>query len=425
MSATIRSLWAGTAAPYTPGAMLARDIRTDVAIVGAGFTGLSAALHLAEAGVETCVFDTHQPGWGASGRNGGQVLACHKYDPPDLLRIFGPERGRRLISFIGGAPDLVFDLIERHGIACDPVRQGWIQPAHNEAMIGELRRRAESWQQHGAPVEYLERGALADHLGTDAYLWGWLDRRAGGVNPLGFARGLAKVAEDKGARIYCGCDIRELSGKKGAFVLRTASGHRITASQVVIATNGYSGDLIPRLKRSIITPNSFQVATKPLPEDVRKSILPYGQVASDSRRLLNYFRVDASGRLLMGGRGRYNEPDNTKVFAHLVRAARRTFPQIGNTDFDHHWFGRVALTRDYHPHIHVPQPGVISALGYIGRGVALATATGRKVGEYLIENDPEVLPYPATDIQAIPFHELKRIYLSVVASYYRLRDRIG
>ncbi len=424
MSPIPRSLWTDTAAPKPDTLPLKGDARAAVAIIGAGYTGLSAALHLAQSGIDACVLETHEPGWGASGRNGGQVIPVHKYDPPELIDIFGAESGRKLIDFIGTAPDLVFNLIEKHGITCDAVRKGWIQPAHNEPMIGTLKKRAEIWASYGAPIEFLDKAAVSERIGTSAYLWGWLDKRAGGVNPLGYSRGLARAAMAAGARIHGDTPVTRISGREGSFEIHTPSG-KVVAEKVVVATNGYTGDLIPQLRKTIIAPNSFQVATKPLPSGVRQTILPGGEVSSDSRRLLNYFRVDASGRLLMGGRGRFHEPSSTALFAHLERAARRTFPQLGPLEFEYHWFGRVALTQDYHPHIHIPQPGIVTALGYIGRGVALATATGRALAQYLAGAHADDLPYPVTPIKPIPFHQLKRIYLSTVASYYRIRDAIG
>lgn len=424
MSPIPRSLWTDTALPKPETPPLKGDTRADVAIIGAGYTGLSTALHLAQNGIAACVLEAHEPGWGASGRNGGQVIPTHKYDPPELIDIFGAERGRKLIHFIGTAPDLVFELIEKHGIACDAVRKGWIQPAHNEPMIGTLKKRAEAWASHGAPIEFLDKATVSERIGTSAYLWGWVDKRAGGVNPLGYSRGLARAAISAGTRIYGDTPVTKISGRDGAFEVHTPSG-KVSAEKVVVATNGYSGDLIPRLRKTIIAPNSFQVATKPLPPDVRRTIMPGGEVSSDSRRLLNYFRVDGSGRLLMGGRGRFHEPNSSALFAHLERAARRTFPQIGSLEFEYHWFGRVALTQDYHPHIHIPQPGIITALGYIGRGVALATATGRELARYLAGAHADDLPYPVTAIKPIPFHQLKRVYLSTVASYYRIRDAVG
>lgn len=303
MSPIPRSLWTDTAAPKPDTLPLKGDARAAVAIIGAGYTGLSAALHLAQSGIDACVLETHEPGWGASGRNGGQVIPVHKYDPPELIDIFGAESGRKLIDFIGTAPDLVFNLIEKHGITCDAVRKGWIQPAHNEPMIGTLKKRAEIWASYGAPIEFLDKAAVSERIGTSAYLWGWLDKRAGGVNPLGYSRGLARAAMAAGARIHGDTPVTRISGREGSFEIHTPSG-KVVAEKVVVATNGYTGDLIPQLRKTIIAPNSFQVATKPLPSGVRQTILPGGEVSSDSRRLLNYFRVDASGRLLMGGRGR-------------------------------------------------------------------------------------------------------------------------
>ncbi|WP_027813288.1 NAD(P)/FAD-dependent oxidoreductase, partial [Burkholderia cenocepacia] len=169
------SLWSATAAPAPDTPALDASVSCDVAIVGAGFTGLSTALHLAERGVNVRVIDGAQPGWGASGRNGGQVIPGLKYDPDELVRRFGDEAGEQLAGIVGGAADTVFDLIARHGIDCDARREGWIQPAPTTAMLDTVARRAQQWAARGAPVDVLGRDDVARRLGTPAYAGGWID----------------------------------------------------------------------------------------------------------------------------------------------------------------------------------------------------------------------------------------------------------
>ena len=418
------SLWTATAPAGPQVAPFAGDQRADVAVIGGGYTGLSTALFLAEAGVDVCVLERHEPGWGASGRNGGQVLACHKLDPPQMIAVYGAERGQAMTDMIGSAPDLVFSLIAKYGIECEARQDGWIQPAHNEAMQHVLRRRAESWIEQGAPVEMLDRDQVRDLVGSPLYLSGWLDKRSGGVNPLAYARGLARAAISRGARIHGDSDVLSFERAGTEFVVRTGKG-TLRAEKIVIATNGYTGDLTPRLRRSIIAHNSFQLATRPLPEEIRRTILPRGQVSSDSRRILHYFRVHSTGRLLLGGRGFFAEPDSSARFAHLERAVAKIFPQAAGFGFDYHWYGRVAITPDHQAHLHEPEPGVIAALGYVGRGVALATAMGSVIARRIQGERSETLPFPITPIRTIPFHVLKKVYAATVASYYRLLDRFA
>ncbi|MCG8692041.1 MAG: FAD-binding oxidoreductase, partial [Minwuiales bacterium] len=196
------SLWADTAMPTEGHPALEGDAETDVAIVGGGFTGLSAALHLTARGVKPLVLEAAEAGWGASGRNGGQVIPGLKYDPRELERMFGTETGGRIAEAAGSAADLVFDLIAKHAIDCDAAQTGWIQPAHAKAHLKDVHARVEDWKRRGAPVDILDRDQTAALVGTDVYAGGWIDRRAGTVQPLSYARGLARAAASNGAVIH-------------------------------------------------------------------------------------------------------------------------------------------------------------------------------------------------------------------------------
>ena len=415
------SLWSTTAEPGIAFPLLIGNAQADVAVVGAGYTGLSAALHLGECGASVIVLESHEPGWGASGRNGGQVIPGLKYDPPELLQMFGGDLGDRIADFVGQAPELVFRLIERHGIVCDAYRCGWIQPAHNAAMEVVLRRRAESWMARGANVEILDRARTVEYIGSDAYRAAWLDKRGGTLNPLSYARGLARAAHVAGTRIYSASPVTRLApdGSKG-FVLTTPRGS-VNARQVILATNAYTTDLWPGVRQSIIPVHSFQVATTPLPDQVRRSILPHGQVCSDSRRLLLYFRIDESGRLVMGSGGTLGEPQSTLVFRHLKDAVRHLFPQVHAT-YEFHWYGRVAMTVDHLPHLHEPVSGILTALGYNGRGIAMATAFGTLLARRAAGEAPNSLQIPITPVHRIPLHAFRRLYVGAARAYYRTRD---
>ncbi len=170
----------------------------------------------------------------------------------------------------------------------------------------------------------------------------------------------------------------------------------------------------------MIAASSFQVATAPLPEEISRTILPRGHVASDTRRLLKYFRRDAAGRLLVGGRGPFREPRGREDYAHVRKAAVELFPAVAGVDFEHHWNGRVALTRDHLPHLHEPVPGLTVCLGYNGRGVALATSMGIALAAHIQHGT--ALPFPPALVRPIPFHGLQKLYVSAVIAYYRVRD---
>jgi glycine/D-amino acid oxidase-like deaminating enzyme len=416
------SLWAHTAVAAPATSALAQDIETDICIVGGGYAGLSTALHLAEAGLQAVVLEARECGWGASGRNGGQVIPGLKYDPDEMLATYGEVEGRKLLGFAGSTADCVFELIDRYKMQVPFQRQGWIQAAHSEEGLRLATQRVTQWSKHGVGAQLLSREETAERLGSTSYEGGWLDPRGGGVQPLSYARELARVALSLGARIFTQSPVVELAKVKDRFEVSTAQGHRVIARKVVLCTNGYTDGLVPGLRRTIIDVNSFQVATEPLSDNIRKTILPYGQVSSDTRKLLLYFRLDHEGRLLMGGRGPFREPKGDEDWAHLERVVGKMFPQVKDLPFAYRWGGRVALTADMLPHLHEPQPGLIIDIGCLGRGVGLQTAMGAALAAYALSGDPSVLPFPLRPIRPIPFHSFRRIGLGAIIAWYRFQD---
>jgi glycine/D-amino acid oxidase-like deaminating enzyme len=418
-----RSLWKQTALSPAPTEALTGSLSTDVVIIGGGITGLSTALHLGELGVSACVLEAQEPAWGASGRNGGQVIPGIKHDPKDLLDRHGSAVAEPLIEMVGTAADTVFDVIERYQIECEAVRGGWVQPAHSAQALDSVLERARQWIDRGAPAGILNRSEIAARLGTDKFLGGWIDRRAGSVQPLSYTRGLLRAALSVGARVHSNSRVVSLERAGQQWVATTESGARVQAAHAIIATNGYTDGLWPGLRETVIAANSFIVATAPLSPKVGQYILPGREVASDSRRLLIYFRRDSQGRFILGGRGHFPEPTSEADWRHLVRSAHLLYPQLKDVPFEYRWAGRIALTRDSVPHIHEPSPNLRIVLGYNGRGVALATQMGRYLSRAITKG--EKLPYPTSAIEPIPLHGLKRLYIGLAVAYYGLCDRIG
>lgn len=416
------SLWAATAAAPPDTQPLAQSTQADVLVVGGGYAGLSAALHLAEQGVRVVLLEAREIGFGGSGRNGGQVIPGLKYDPDALIAMFGGERGERLVRFAGATADSVFNLIERHAMDVPHVRNGWIQGAHNPAALELAHARAAQWARHGADAQPLDKAQVARLIGADRYLGGWVDRRAGAVQPLSYARGLARAALNAGAVIHTDTPVTGFKRDGGTWTATTAGGPSVTADRVVMCTNAYGADLLPGLKPSIIDANTFQVATTPLPERLRAGIFPEGHVTSDTRNLLLYFRLDHQGRLLMGGRGPFREPKGPQDWAHLERVMVKMFPQVAGTPFEYRWCGRVAITRDYLPHLHEPQPGLLVDIGCQGRGVGLQTSMGRAMAQYLVSGDAKALPVPLSPVKPFPLYGLRRLYVNAVVTWYRMTD---
>ncbi|MCW5257840.1 FAD-binding oxidoreductase [Verminephrobacter aporrectodeae subsp. tuberculatae] len=418
------ALWAATAPAAPPTPALSESLSADALVVGAGYTGLCAALHLAEAGASVCVLDAHAPGWGASGRNGGQVNPTLRQDPDELLRRYGAERAEALVATVSRSADLVYGLIQRHAIACDPVRAGWLQLGYTPQAVDALHARARQWERRGVRVELLDRAAVAARTGTPAFAGGWLDGRAGSVQPLAYVRGLVRAAQALGVQVHGGSPVVHLERQGRRWTARTAQGARVQAQQLLLATNGYTDGLWPGLARTLLAANSFIVATQPLGA-AGADILARGETVSTAQRLLLYWRKDAQGRLLLGGRGHFSDPSGAQDFAHLERALARMFPQLGAVPCAYRWAGRVALTRDCMPHLHQPAPGITAALGYNGRGIATATSLGQHAAALLAGGRTRDCPYPVTPVQPMALHGLQRWYIAAGVAWYGLLDRLG
>jgi sarcosine oxidase len=421
---SMQSLWAHTAAPAPVTDRLHDSTSAEVAVIGGGYTGLASALRLAEGGANVVVLEARAAGGVASGVNGGQVIPGLKQDPDELISLFGRDRGERLIAFVAGTVDTVFKVIERYAISCEASRPGWIQLAHSADALVSIRRRVEQWQQRGAELEMLDRQSAAALIGSDRYYGAGLDRRAGQLQPLSYARGLARAAIKAGARLYTDTAATSLARDQNRWRVTTDTGATVGAERVLLCTNAYTDGLWPSLRQTIIAANSFQIATPELPETLRKTILPGGHAVSDTRRLLRYFRRDASGRFLMGGRGPFREPRSPADFAHLKAAMVDLYPSLRTIEPEFHWGGRVALTRDYLPHLHEPAQGVTAFLGCNGRGVGLATAVGLALGNYLLHPGSTDFPFPVAPIKPIPFHGLQRLYVATAIAYYRFLDAV-
>ena len=417
------SLWSQTADSDVETTPLTGAVECDVAIIGGGFTGCAAALALAHHGVRVRVLEANSIGWGASGRTGGQVIPGLKYDPDELEAMFGPELGPRMVAAVGSVGDEVFGLIHRHGIECDAQRKGWLQPAFSARSLETTARRAEQWRKRGADVAPVDRSRMAALIGSDIYLGGWEDRRGGHVQPLSYVRGLARAAKRAGATIHVEARATALERRGTAWRVSTHSG-TVDAAQVLIATNGYTDQLWPGLSETVVPVISLQATTPPLPDTLGKHILPEGHAASDTRRLLWYYRRDAHGRLIMGGRGPFRDSLVAGDTSRVREAVDTLYPQLKNTPLEFEWSGRVAMTQDHIPHLHRLEDGLWAALGYNGRGVGMATLLGRHMAELAAGARPADIPFPVTSMQPIRGYPFTKVAVRLLSRYYRIRDQL-
>jgi glycine/D-amino acid oxidase-like deaminating enzyme len=418
------SLYADTAVSPNPTPPLDIDKNVSVAIIGGGFAGLSTALHLAEQGTDAIVLEAQEPGWGASGNNGGQLNPGLKLDPDTIEVRFGADLGQRMIAFAYNTPTFTLDLVRRHQIACEARQNGTLRAAYHAASAVAVEITAEQCVRRGMPVSVLDRNAVREATGTDRYVRAMLDRRGGDLQPLSYARGLARAALATGAAIYGRTPATSLRREGGRWRIETPRAV-VRAEKVLIATNGFTDDLWPGLRRTIVPMFSSIAATEPLPDDVARQIMPTRSVLYESGHITVYYRVDASNRLLMGGRGPMQWIRDPSAVAYLMRYATRLWPALRDIGWTHGWNSRLAMTADHYPHVHEPGPGALVYLGCNGRGVALATAMGQQLARRLIEGETAEVDMPITPLKPIRFHALWPVAVKTLVLYGRIRDRLG
>jgi glycine/D-amino acid oxidase-like deaminating enzyme len=406
-------LWEASspAAPATT--PLVASVAADVAVVGAGYTGLSAALHLAEAGATVVVLEAVEIGFGGSGRNVGLVNAGLWVMPSRLSVALGPVHGPRVLRQLGDAPALVFALIERHAIQCDPVRNGTLHCAADAPGLSELTERARQWQALGAPVRLLDASEAATKLGTTAYRGALLDPRAGTLQPLAYARGLAAAAIAAGARVHTDSMVRRVEDTNGRWRLHTARGGVVDARWVIVATDTYAaaGGPWPRLGAELVRLPYFNLATAPLPQALARTILPERQGAWDTRRVLSSFRLDASGRVVFGSVGALRGTGGRVHPAWGRRALAKLFPRLGDVELEHAWYGAIGMTDDAMPRLHELARNTYAVGGYNGRGIAPGTSFGRDMARLVLgETSPSELSLPLTDVRPAALKRVKEAF---------------
>jgi len=416
------SLWAATTARPEPFPLLQGESRVDVCIVGGGFMGLSTALTLAEKGVSVAVLEAAEIGWGASGRNNGIVAPGLKRDPWQVRKILGTESGDRLLIFANDAPDAMFKLIDELAIDCDLNRGGWIQAAHSKRALPLIEKRVAQWQALGAAVDTIPADKVSAELGTDFYAGASRYAGGGSINPLAFVVGLAAAAHVAGAKIYEQSPAVDIRRDGGKWVVASAHGS-VRCEQLVCCTNAYN-DNIEKLRGTVIPLRTAQVASHPLSRDVAASILPGTAGASDTQRLLTSFRLSADSRLIMGGASATAGDHHLGLVKHLHKAARLRFPSIGNIPWDFGWSGYLALSTDHLPQILRVEDDYYAGIGCNGRGVAMATATGKLIAELICGQDEKDCSVPIRKPKRVFGYGMRHPGVAIGVLYNRFLDTV-
>ncbi len=417
------SWYAATATPFAPLHVLDGEVQADVCIIGGGYTGLSAALHLAQKGYSVVLLEAHRMGFGASGRNGGQVGSGQRQDQDWLKAELGREATHRLWDMAEEAKGLVKSLIRDHampvtfhsGVAAACWRDAEVKAALTYA---EMLERDYGYKH----LERLDGAGIGRLIGSTAFKGGVLDRDAGHVHPLNYALGLAKAAGDAGARLFERSEVTAIEpGAKP--LVRTAKG-LVRAGQVILACNGYLGGLNPKVAARVMPINNFIVATEPL-GDAARDILSEPVAVADTKFVVNYWRLSEDNRLLFGGGETYGYrfPDIVKTVRKPMLAI---YPQLADAKIDYAWGGTLAITMNRMPCFTRPAQNVLSASGYSGHGVALATLAGRVLAEAVAgqnERFDVMASISHTDFPGGP--ALRWPLLLLAMTWYSLRDRLG
>jgi gamma-glutamylputrescine oxidase len=418
------SWYAATVDAGEPDPPLTGAHSADVCIIGAGYTGLSAALHLAQAGFDVVVLDAHRAGWGASGRNGGQVGSGQRVGQDDLERMLGQQAARRMWELGQEAQRLVAELIGRHGIECDKAH-GILHCDHKPRYTAHTREEVRKLREeygHDA-IRFLDREELRGIVASPDYHSASYDTAAFHIHPLKYALGLAEAARQAGARLHANSQVREIVRGEPATV-RTATGE-VRARHVILACNGYGAGLLPETASRIMPINNFIAVTAPLGETGARALIANNAAVADSRFVINYFRLTPDHRLLFGGGENYGYRFPADIKAFVRKPMLGVFPQLAGVDLDYGWGGTLAITVRRLPALLRIGPNILAAGGYSGHGVSIATLSGKVLAE-AVRGETERFGFlsglPAT---AFPGGQMLRWPLLALAmTWYAMRDRL-
>ena len=423
------SLWHKTAPERVDYAHLSDATKAEITIIGGGYTGLSAALHLAENDHDVALLEARQIGWGASGRNGGQVNpALPVANPEELFTALPAIYAERLACLSLGSADFLFNLIGKHQIDCDARQSGWIRALHSRKAQKLACLSIQKWAEYGANMRLLSPEETRNFTGSATYSAAILSPSGGLVHPLKLAQGLAAAAHQKGARIYEESPMASLSEIKGGWRVQAGKG-QIDSRLVIFATNAYSAtfskqthNFEKQIRASILCANPIQIATDPLLAELVQTILLHGHSISDSRQMILYARREDDNRIIYGSIGQRWHGRHLSGFDWLEKDAGRIFLQLAKVKWPYRWGGQIALTETRLPHLTQLAKSVVAGLGYNGRGVAMANVMGKILADYAIGKPPSELSLPLLPPTPFTLGRFKQWALNSYITFAKTQD---
>ncbi len=413
------NLWQATCSEACHSTALTAEITADLVVIGGGFTGCAAALEAANQGASVVLLEAQTIGHGGSGRNVGLVNAGLWLPPDAVIAALGDGPGRHLIEVLSEAPSQVFDLIARHDISCEATRNGTLHLAHAPSGLRDLESRHRQGNQFGAPLQLLGAAETARRTGSDLYHGALFDPRAGTVQPLSYCTGLARAAQQAGAQIFTGSAVKQLSRDRGRWQVQTAQG-RVAAKAILLATNAYFDGINSPYTPAFVPVSYSQFATAPLPQVQRERILAGGEGCWDTALVMSSFRLDQSGRLIVGGIGNANGAAGAVHTRWAMRKLVQIFPELANLPFEHHWRGQIAMTGDHIPKTVEFGPDALAVFGYSGRGIGPGTVFGTSAAKALLKGDKTTMPTEVQPDHSEGFTGLRSAYYETGATLAHL-----
>ncbi|WP_319411342.1 FAD-binding oxidoreductase [uncultured Cohaesibacter sp.] len=419
------SYYTATANPHEPLPSLQGEQSCDVCVIGGGYAGLSSALHLRKKGYKVIVLEAHRVGWGASGRNGGQVCTGQRLDQDALEKMVGASEARLLWDIAVDGIQMVKDLVAEHSIACD-LKPGTLHADHKPHYAEESKAYVDKLnKQYGyEQIRYVDKGEVEQMVGTKAYYGGMVDMFAAHLHPLNYALGLGQAVRKAGAEIFENSEVRSID--KGETVTVKSDQGQVKAKYLILACNGYIENLVPKVASRVMPMNNYVLATEPLDDALARSLIRDDLGVADSKFVVNYYRLSADKRLLFGGGETYSFkfPEDIKSFVR--RPMLEIYPQLKDVRIDYGWGGTLGITVNRMPYFSKLDKNILNASGFSGHGVAIATIAGKILADTI---DGQAGRFDAMEhVPTYPFpggRHLRYALLVLAMLYYKTRDRIG